>query len=132
MPFQKGYKIFPVWLRISHVDFKGGQIHFSRRADHQGNFSRRVKDFSCSQCSTMLNWEGLRHLFPRGGGGRESRKFISTGGEHYSRWSKTTFLRGVKTNIFTFPEGSKHRGPQQGGGGKDIKCNSPIKGMLCK
>ena len=80
------------------MDFKGGQIHFSRRADRQGNFSRRVKDFSCSQCSTMLNWEGLRHLFPRGGGGG-SRKFISTGGEHYSRWSKTTFLRGVKTMV---------------------------------
>ena len=39
--------------------------------------------------------------------GEKSRKFISTGGEHYSRWGKTTFLRGVKTNIFTFPEGLK-------------------------
>ena len=39
--------------------------------------------------------------------GEQSRKFISTGGEHYSRWGKTTFLRGVKTNIFRFPEGLK-------------------------
>ena len=39
--------------------------------------------------------------------GEQSRKFISTGGEYYSRWGKTTFLRGVKTNIFTFPEGLK-------------------------
>ena len=39
--------------------------------------------------------------------GEQSRKFISTRGEHYSRWGKTTFLRGVETNIFTFPEGLK-------------------------
>ena len=39
--------------------------------------------------------------------GEQSRKLISTGGEDCSRWGKTTFLRGVKTNIFTFPEGLK-------------------------
>ena len=60
------------------MDFQGVQSHISRRAGSQCNFSSRVKDFS-----------------------------ISTGDQHYSIWGKTTFLRGVKTDIFTFPEGSK-------------------------
>ena len=48
-----------------------------------------VNDFFCRQGSTMHNCrQGIK------GEQRESRKFISTGGEHYARWGKTTFPRG--------------------------------------
>ena len=112
------------------MDFKGGQIHFSRRADRQGNFSRRVKDFSCSQCSTMLNWEGLRHLFPRGGGGNQENSFPQ--GVNIIPDGAKQLSYGVLRQIFLHFQRVQNIEVLNRGGGKDIKCNSPIKGMLCK
>ena len=43
LPFQKGYDIVPVGLRmISPLDFQRGQATFPEGPEGQGNFSSRV------------------------------------------------------------------------------------------
>ena len=87
------------------MDFQGGKSFFqkgwwSRQFFQQGNGFFLQAMLYNAQLGRIEDIYFQRE-------GEQSRKFISTGGEYYSRWGKTTFLRGVKTNIFTFPEGLK-------------------------
>ena len=74
--FQWGWG-FPMWIsKEFKVIFQEGLV---------------VNDFFCKvlQCTTG---QGIK-----GGGGNQ---FISTGGEHYGRWGKTTFPRGFWDKYF--------------------------------